>query len=699
MLLPVMFLHVKFDRAQFAYPPAAKGNVVERLHGVEVADPYRWLEDADSKETKAWVAAQNTLTQSYLSEIPERKPITEQLKKIWNYERILLPAHVGNNYFYGRNNGLQNQNVIYVTTDLNKPGRILLDPNKLSKDGTVALNQKAFSLDGHLMAYSMSTGGSDWQEWHVRDVETGKDLKDVIKWSKFSGASWTKSGRGFFYSAYDAPKSKALQQANYNHKLYYHRLGTPQSQDKLIYQRPDHREWGFNGEETEDGRYLVITQWNGTERENRVFYRDLRLKNDKVHDLLVQNDGKYRFLGNNGAHFFFETDNKAPNGRIVDVNIANPRPAKWRNVVPEASQSIEKSSIVGDALFVTYLKDAVSEVKQYSLNGRLTRTIKLPGVGTSEGFDGMRSNRETFFGFTSYAVPPAIYRVDVRSGKTTLYKKPKIRFDSSKYETKEVFYNSKDGTRIPMFLTYRRGLKLDGQNPTLLTAYGGFAVSITPYFSPRNAQWLEMGGVFAEACIRGGGEYGKAWHDAGRLKNKQHCYDDFIAAGEYLIAQRYTSTPKLAIEGASNGGLLIGAVLNQRPDLWGAALPEVGVMDLIRFPKFTIGWAWRSDFGDPEKAEDFAYIYKISPLHNIHSGVSYPPTLVTTGDHDDRVVPAHSFKYISALQAAQMGANPILIRIETSAGHGGGKPTEKQIEEAADEYAFLVKSLGMKLGK
>ncbi len=682
-----------------AYPQTAKGTVVDTLHGVSVPDPYRWLEDADSKETKAWVTAQNTVTQRYLDSIPDRSRLTSELKRLWNYERFGVPTRAGRNYIYTRNNGLQNQSPLFVTTDLAKPGRLLLDPNKLSRDGTVALNGMSFSLDGHRMAYATSVGGSDWLEWHVRDVESGKDLKDVIKWSKFSGASWNHDASGFYYSGYDAPKGNALQQANYNQKLLFHRIGTSQRADKLIFQRSDHREWGFDGTVTEDGRYLVITQWNGTERENRIFLLDLRAKQTVPQDLLVKNDAAYQYLGNNGKHLFFKTDNNAPNSRIIDVLAEDRGPKKWRTVVPEGKEAIEAASIVGDSLYVSTLKDAVTEVRQFALNGKLIRRLNLPGLGTTSGFGGMRSDRETFYTYTSYAVPPRIYRLNVKSGASSLYRKPATKFDSSRYVTTEKFYRSADGTRVPMFITSRRGVQLDGQNATLLTAYGGFNVSITPWYSPRIAQWLDMGGIYAEACIRGGGEYGKAWHDAGRLKNKQHCYDDFIAAGEYLIKSGYTSTPKLAIEGASNGGLLIGAVLNQRPDLWGAALPEVGVMDLLRFHKFTIGWGWKSDFGDPDKAEDFAYIYKISPLHNIRPGTSYPPILVTTGDHDDRVVPAHSFKYIATMQAAQAGTAPVLIRIETSAGHGGGKPTQKQIEEAADEYAFLVRSLGMSTGK
>ncbi|MFZ4508537.1 MAG: prolyl oligopeptidase family serine peptidase [Fimbriimonas sp.] len=693
-----ILLSATFVSAQLVYPETPKGDVVETLHGVKVADPYRWLEDGNSAATKNWVKAQNAVTQAYLNSIPERKVLAKRLETLWNYERFSRPERAGKNYFYSRNNGLQNQSVVYVTQDLAKPGRVLLDPNKLSKDGTVALNGVSYSEDGKLAAYAISVGGSDWLEWRVRDVETGKDLPDVIRWSKFSGASWTKGGRGFYYSAYSAPKKgQALQQANYNQRLYYHRLGTPQSQDQVIYQRPDHKSWGFDGTETEDGRYLVITQWDGTERETRVFVKDLRMKNSKVQDLLVKNDARYQYLANNGSKFYFLTDNGAPKNRVVEVDLRNPRPGRWRSVIKESKLSLESVSVVGDSLFASYLRDAVTEVKQYDFSGKLKRNLKLPGVGTTTLGGGRRSDKEAFFSFTSYAVPAAIYRLNLASGATQVFRKPNVKFAQGNYETKQVFYASKDGTKVPMFLTYRKGIKLDGTNPTLLTAYGGFNVSITPYFSPVIAQWLELGGVYAEACIRGGGEYGKAWHDAGRLKNKQNCYDDFIAAGEYLIRENYTSTPKLAIEGASNGGLLIGAVLNQRPDLWGAALPEVGVMDLLRFHKFTIGWGWKSDFGDPDKKEDFEYIFKISPLHNIRPNYSYPPVLVTTGDHDDRVVPAHSFKYISALQAAQVGPNPVLIRIETSAGHGAGKPTQKIIEEIADQYSFLIRNLGISL--
>ena len=676
------------------YPPTKKGDVVETLHEIPVPDPYRWLEDANSSETKAWVEAQNAVSGAYLKAIPERAKIVEELTEIWSYERYAGVERAGGKVFYYRNDGLQNQSVLYVTESLEAEGRVLLDPNTLSEDGTVALSSTSITRSGKLLAYAVSKGGSDWQEWHVRDVETGRDLPDVIEWSKFSGASWDHEGDGFYYSAYDAPEEgAALQEANYDHRLYYHRLGTAQKEDALVYARPDEREWGFGGEVTEDGRYLVVTVWHGTQRENRVFVKDLREKDASVEPLLDQADASYDFLGNDGDRLLFKTDKDAPTGRIVAVRIGG----EMETVVPAETQAVQSATMAGGSFFVTRLEDATSAVTQYDLGGTPIRKVGLPGLGTARVGGAYANARDLFYTYTSYTSPPTVYRLDLKTGASTPFRTPTVAFDASKYETRRLFYTSKDGTRIPLFVTCRKGLKLDGTNPTLLYAYGGFNISLTPGFSPVIAEWLERGGVYAVANIRGGGEYGKAWHDGGRLKNKQNCYDDFIAAGEYLIAEGYTAKSKLACQGGSNGGLLIGAVVNQRPDLWAAALPEVGVMDLFRFHKFTIGWGWTSDFGSPDSAEDFPYIRAISPLHNVKPGMRYPAVLAITGDHDDRVVPAHSYKYIAAMQAAQAGPAPILIRVETSAGHGAGKPTAKQIDEVADKLAFLAKNLGMTL--
>ena len=676
------------------YPETAKGDVVETLHGVRIADPYRWLEDANSPETKRWVEAQNALSQGYLKSIPGRAKIAESLTKLWNYERFSGVERAGDKVFYYRNDGLQNQAVLYVTDDPAKEGRVLLDPNTLSEDGTAALNGTSITRDGALLAYAVSKGGSDWQTWRVRDVATGKDLTDTIEWSKFSGASWDHDGKGFYYSAYDAPKEgEALQAANYDQKLYHHRLGTPQTEDVLVYSRPDEREWGFGGEVTEDGRYLVVTVWQGTQRENRVFVKDLRTKDAKVEPLLDKADASYDFLGNDGDRLLFQTDNDAPTGRVVAVR----KGETMETLVPASPQSIESATMAGGKLFVTRLEDVASVVEEYDVHGKSLRKIVLPGLGTARIGGAHRGDPDLFYAYTSYTSPTTVYRLDLKTGGSTPFRTPKVAFDAAKYETRRLFYRSKDGTRIPLFVTCRKNLKLDGTNPTLLYAYGGFNVSLTPGFSLATAEWLEMGGVYAVANIRGGGEYGKAWHDGGRLKAKQNCYDDFIAAGEYLVKESYTSTAKLACQGGSNGGLLIGAVVNQRPDLWAAAIPEVGVMDLLRFHKFTIGWGWTSDFGSPDSAEDFPSILKISPLHNVKPGTRYPAVLAITGDHDDRVVPAHSYKYIAAMQAAQAGLAPILIRVETSAGHGAGKPTAKAIDEVADKLAFLAKNLGMTL--
>lgn len=681
---------------KLTYPAAPKGDQVDDFHGTIVADPFRALENPDSPETKAWIEAENKLTHSYLNQIPERAAIQARLTKLWNYERYTTPYKKGKRYFFRKNDGLQNQSVLYVAGSLNGKPRMLLDPNKLSKDGTVALDEFVISDDGKLMAYSIQEAGSDWLTWKLRSVDTGKDLPDVIRWSKFSGASWTKDGKGFFYSRYDEPKAgQELQGSNYFHKLYYHRVGEPQSKDALVYERKDHKEWGFDGNVTDDGRYLIINVWQGTDPRNQIFYKDLSATNSKVIELFTGFDAAHGFIGNLGTKFYFTSDKKAPMTKIEVVDVAKGKtPAV---VVPETDSSLVSASLVGGKIFAQYLKDAHTVVKVYLPSGKHERDIAFPGLGSASGFGGEVKDTETFYTYTSFTTPATVYRYDVRSGKSTVWKRPKVDFDPARYETKQVFYRSKDGTRIPMFITYRKGIKLDGSNPTLLTGYGGFRSSSTPYFSVINTVWMEMGGIFARANLRGGGEYGQKWHDSGRLKNKQNVFDDFIAAAEYLINAKYTSTPKLAINGASNGGLLVGAVLNQRPDLFGAAVPEVGVMDMLRFHKFTIGWAWTSDYGSPDDPEMFKVLYKYSPYHNIRDGVHYPPTLVMTADHDDRVVPGHSFKYTARLQEAQAGDAPILIRIETRAGHGGGKPTAKIIEEIADMYGFLVKALGMKV--
>jgi prolyl oligopeptidase len=680
------------------YPVAKKVDQVDDYHGVKVADPYRWLENSDSPDTKAWIEAQNKLTRSYLDQIPEREKIKQRLTELWNYEKFSVPVKRGKKYFYLKNDGLQNQSVLYVSDSLKNPGRVLLDPNQLSKDGTIALSGFSISDDGKLLAYGLSSGGSDWQEWRIRDVETGKDLPDLIKWVKFSGASWSKDNKGFFYSRYPEPdENKKLEAANFNQKLYYHVVGTDQSKDILIYERPDQKRWGFNGDVTEDGKYLIITVQQGTDPRNLIFYKDLSQPNSKVVELISEFESDYTFLGNDGTVFYFQTDNNAPRRRIIAIDINKPEKSNWREIISQATETISRASIVGNYLIVSYLKDAYTQTKIYDLSGKFIREVKYPGIGTASGFGGRRTDEETFYVFTSFAFPPTIYRYDLKTGKSEIFRQPKVKFNPDEIEVKQIFYNSKDGTRVPMFIVHKKGIKLDGNNPTLLYGYGGFNISLTPSFSVSRIIWLEMGGVFAMPNIRGGGEYGEEWHKAGTKLRKQNVFDDFIAAAEWLIRNGYTSPQKLAISGGSNGGLLVGAVLNQRPDLFGAALPAVGVMDMLRFHKFTIGWAWISDYGSPENPEEFKALYAYSPLHNIKKGTKYPAVLITTADHDDRVVPAHSFKYAATLQEAQAGDAPILIRIETRAGHGAGKPTTKAIEEQADVYAFLIKNLNMKL--
>ncbi len=671
---------------------------MDTYHGTVVPDPYRWLEDDNAAETKAWVEAENQVTFGYLASIPERGSISNRLTQLWNFERWSAPSLHGSTYFVSRNNGLQNQSVLYTLSSHDGDLRELLDPNRLSTDGTVALAGTSVSDDGALLAYAIARSGSDWQEWKVRDVRTGEDLPDLVQWVKFSGASWTHDGKGFFYSRYDEPKAgDALKGANYFHKLYYHRLGTAQSEDELTYHRPDHKNWNFSGGVTDDGRYLIILASEGTDPKKRVMYRDLGRPGAPVVELLMEFDASYSFLDNDGPVFWFRTDLDAPRGRVIAIDVTKPGRADWKEIIPQGPDRLTTVSVVGGRFFADYLKDARSLWKVYSLDGRPERDVDLPGIGTVSGFGGRRGEKETYYSFTSFTTPGAIYRYDIPSGRSFLWREPKVAFDRGAFETKQIFYTSKDGTRVPMFLVHRKGLKLDGSNPTYLYGYGGFDISITPAFSVPNAAWIEMGGVYAMANLRGGGEYGEGWHQAGTKLRKQNVFDDFIAAAEWLIANRYTSPGKLAIGGGSNGGLLVGACMTQRPDLYAATLPAVGVMDMLRFHKFTIGWAWTSDYGSSENPDEFKALLAYSPYHNLRPGTRYPSTLVTTADHDDRVVPAHSFKFAARLQECQAGPKPVLIRIEAKAGHGAGKPTSKLIAEAADRWAFLVRELGMRL--
>ena len=677
------------------YPPTARTNQVDVYHGVSVADPYRWLEDDNSPETKAWVEAQNRVTFGYLETLPGRAALRARLEKLWNYERYGVPFKQGGRYFFTKNDGLQNQAVLYVTDALEAAPRVLLDPNKLSADGTVALSGYNISEDGNLMAYGLSVAGSDWQEWQVRDVRTGADLADKLKWVKFSGASWTKDGKGFFYSRYDEPKSgDTLKGANYFQKLFYHRVGTAQAEDVLVYERPDQKEWGFGGHVTDDGRYLVISVWQGTDHRNRVFYRDLQVPGAKVVELLNDFDAHYSLADNDGTTFWFSTDLAAPRGRVIAIDIAKPERASWREVIPQAAETLKGVSLVNEQFICAYLKDARSQVKIFARDGKAVREVELPGLGSAGGFGGRRTDAETFYAFTSFNVPGTVYRYDLASGRSTVFREPKVAFNPADFETKQVFYASKDGTRVPMFIAHKRGLKLDGNNPTYLYGYGGFNISLTPSFSVSMLTWMEQGGLYVRPNLRGGGEYGEEWHQAGTKLKKQNVFDDFIAAAEWLMANGYTRPARLAIAGGSNGGLLVGACMTQRPELFGVALPDVGVMDMLRFHKFTIGWAWTSDYGSADNAEEFKALHAYSPLQNLRPGVRYPATLVTTADHDDRVVPAHSFKFAARLQECQAkAAPPVLIRIETKAGHGAGKPTAKLLDEAADKLAFVEAGL------
>jgi len=677
------------------YPPSHPDpTVVDIYHGQPVPDPYRWLEDLDSERTRAWIEAQNQLTFDYLQRIPARQRLLERLTQLWNYEKYSQPFKEGGRYFYFKNDGLQNQSVLYTQESLEAEARVLLDPNTLSEDGTVALSGIAISRDGRYLAYGLSRSGSDWQEWKVRDIETGEDLPDHLRWIKFSGASWTPDGQGFFYSRYDEPPpGREYESANYFQKLYYHRLGTPQSEDLLVYHRPDQKEWGFAGGVTEDGNYLIISVWRGTDPKNLLFYKDLRDPNLPVVELIREFEANYSFVGNDGSRFWLLTDLNAPRRRLVAIDLDNP--GQVQEVIPEAEETLQGVSLINNQFVAFYLEDAHTQIKTFALDGTYLGEIPLPGLGSASGFGGKRYDTETFYTFTSFTTPPTIYRYDFTTGRSTLFRQPQVDFDPQAYEVQQVFYPSKDGTRIPMFLVHRRGLARTGDHPTLLYGYGGFGISLTPSFSVGLVAWLEMGGVYAQPNLRGGGEYGEAWHQAGTKLNKQKVFDDFIAAAEWLIAHGYTNPSKLAISGGSNGGLLVGACLTQRPDLFAAALPAVGVFDMLRFHKFTIGWAWISEYGSPEDPEEFKALYAYSPLHNLKPGTAYPATLITTADHDDRVVPAHSFKFAAALQAAQGGSQPILIRIDTKAGHGAGKPTTKLIEETADRWAFLVEVLGI----
>ncbi len=679
------------------YPETKKVDHVDDHHGTKVPDPYRWLEDdvRQSKEVAGWVEAQNKVTFSFLESIPQREAIKKRLTDLWNYEKYGVPIKAGGRYYYFKNDGLQNQSVMYAMETLTSEPRVLIDPNSWSKDGTVALASTSFSDDGKYLAYSVAEAGSDWNIWRVMEAESGRLLTDELKWVKFSGVSWTKDSRGFFYSRYDEPKEgAAFQSLNKNQKVFYHRVGSSQADDVLVYKRPDQPDWGFQTTVSEDGRYLIITTWKGTDDKYRVAYKDLLEPYGMPVDLIDNFDHEYTFIGNEGPVFFFQTELEATRRRVIAIDTRKPHLLK--ELIPEAKETLVGVNILANQFVATYLKDAKTQVKLFSLDGRFVREVEFPGIGSAAGFGGKREDTETFYSFSSFATPANIYRYDLLTGKSELFRKTNVKFTPDDYEVTQVFYKSKDGTKVPMFLAHKKGLKKDGYNPTLLYGYGGFAISLTPSFSVARLAWMEMGGVFAMPNLRGGGEYGEDWHQGGTKLNKQNVFDDFIAAGEWLIENKYTSSSKLAIQGGSNGGLLVGACMAQRPDLFGACLPAVGVMDMLRFHKFTAGRFWVDDYGSADDVEQFKAIFAYSPYQNLKPGKKYPATLVTTADTDDRVVPGHSFKFAAALQAAQAGDSPTLIRIETRAGHGAGKPTSKIIEEVSDQWAFLVKTLGMK---
>ena len=688
------------QQPELQYPATATVEHVDTYHGIDVPDPYRWLED-DVRESAAvanWVEGQNEVTFAYLDSIPERDFIKGRLTALWDYDRYSLPVKEGGHYFYSHNTGLQNQSVIYVQTGLDAEADVLIDPNTWSDDGTVALASYVPSPDGRHVAYMVQDGGSDWRKAYVLEIETGKVLDEELEWLKFTGLSWAKDGSGFYYSRYPATSDEEkFQSTNVNHAAYFHRLGTAQEDDELVYHRPEHPDRSYSARVTEDGAHLVITSWKGTDSRYQIVHQDLT-DPDAAPELLIEGfDHDYSLVGNVGSELYFRTNKDAPRNRLIAIDVDNPGLENWREVVAQAEDVLDGVSLVGGKIVADYMQDAQTVVKVFDLEGKQTGTVNLPGIGTASGFSGKLNDPETFFYYTSYNTPTTVNRLDVETGEMSVFRQPEVGFDPDDYVVRQVFYQSQDGTRVPMFISHHKDLERDGKTPTMLYGYGGFNVSQTPSFSITRLAWMEMGGIYAVANLRGGGEYGEKWHEAGTKLKKQNVFDDFIAAAEYLIAENYTNPSKLAIFGGSNGGLLVGAVVNQRPDLFGAAISSVGVMDMLRFHKFTAGRFWVDDFGSSENADEFNALYAYSPYHNIKSGSNYPAVLVTTADTDDRVVPGHSFKYAAALQKEQPDGAPKLIRIETRAGHGAGTPTEMVIRDYADRWAFLVRNLGMRL--
>ncbi|ABM00297.1 prolyl oligopeptidase family protein [Shewanella amazonensis] len=681
--------------AAIAYPASQTVAISEQIHGVEVQDPYRWLEES-SPETEDWVKRQQAFGEEYLAAIPNKQVVVDRITELWNFEKVGAPFEHGENRFIFRNNGLQSQNVLYVS-EKGGDERVLLDPNTLSADGTVALSGVSVSGDGKTLAYGVSKSGSDWQEWAFIDVATGRKLADSLNWIKFSRAEWAHDNSGVYYSRYDAPAGgDILVDVNYNQKVYFHRIGDEQAKDTLVYERPDQPEWGFSSTVSDDGNFLLISVSVGTDSRNRFFYKPLKDKSLKVVELMSELEAEYQFLGNEGPVFYFKTDLDAPRGRIIAVDTRNPAKDNWRTLVPESQDPIAEVSIISEHLVVSYLHDVLGQLSIYNMDGVKREDVPLPGKGKIAGPYGKASKPYFYYIFNSYVQPQTIYKYDLNKGTNEVFSAPKVSFNPDDYVSEQVFYTSKDGTRIPMLVSYKKGLKKDGKNPTLLYAYGGFSISMTPRFSPATIAWLDMGGIYAVPALRGGSEYGEEWHKAGMFGKKQNVFDDYFAAAEYLISENYTNSSKLGAYGRSNGGLLMGAAVTQRPDLFAAILPAVGVLDMLRFQKFTIGWAWTAEYGSADNAEDFPYLLAYSPYHNVKAQ-TYPATMVMTADHDDRVVPLHSFKFGAMLQAKQQGQAPVIMRIESKAGHGAGKPTAMQIAEFADIYAFLWQNFGLTL--
>lgn len=687
------------DAAPITYPSTRTVNQVDAYHGISVRDPYRWLEEVDSGETVAWVNAQRAVTESFLRTIPERGTIRARLDALTNIPRSGIPVKQGGRYFSSHNTGLQNQPTLRMRTTLDAAPTVVLDPNRLASDGTIALTAYAASPDGRWLAYALSRSGSDWNEYRIKDLTTGEDTSDTLRWVKFSRMSWTHDSAGFFYSRYPTPPDTVdpLFRSLENQRIYYHRRGTPQSEDVLVYARPDQPRWGLGGGLTEDGRYLIIRLSEGTDPRNRLHVLDLEDPQKPQFArpplaLIDTLEASFSVIGNDGPVLFLRTDLDAPLYRIIAIDLRSPERGNWKTLVAETNDTMASATLVGGRLIVEYMRDARSILRRFNQDGADLGEIALPGIGQVGGLSGREDENELFFSYSSFNQPSTVFRTDVVTGETRVFEQPALAFDPSLYETRQVFYTSKDGTRIPMFITARRDLPRDRPHPTLLYGYGGFNISLSPSYSASTIAWLEQGGIYAVANLRGGGEYGREWHAAGTRLRKQNVFDDFIAAGEYLIREGYTSSAKLTLSGRSNGGLLVGAVVNQRPDLARVALPGVGVMDMMRFHRFTIGWAWRSDYGSADDNADMAsYLHGYSPLHTVRQGAAYPAILVTTGDHDDRVHPGHSFKYAAALQAANpTNALPLLIRVDAKAGHGAGKPIGKLLDETADTLAFAL---------